>query len=118
VIVDEVRMANDPAFGKTGERLAEALEALRRATQWMLANVEKNTDTALAGATPYLRLFSITAGGCMLADEALAAQRIGDGADASGRVSLARFFGEHCVVAAGGLERDATEGAESVNVNS
>lgn len=114
VIVDEVRMANDPAFGKTGERLAEALEALGRATQWMLANVEKNTDAALAGATPYLRLFAITAGGCMLADEALAAQRIGDGADANGRVSLARFFGEHCVVAAGGLERDATEGGESI----
>jgi acyl-CoA dehydrogenase len=115
VIVDQVRTANDPAFGKTGERLTEALEALGRATQWMLANVEKNTDAALAGATPYLRLFGITAGGCMLADEALAAQRLGDGADAPGRVSLARFFAEHCVVAAGGLERDATEGAESVN---
>jgi hypothetical protein len=115
VIVDKVRAANDPAFGKTGERLAEALEALERATQWMLANVEKSTDAALAGATPYLRLFGITAGGCMLADEALAAQRLGDGADAGGRVSLARFFAEHCVVAASGLERSATEGAESVN---
>src|SRR4029079_12697804 len=39
VIVDKVRVANDPAFGKTGERLAKALDALGRATQWMLANV-------------------------------------------------------------------------------
>jgi hypothetical protein len=51
----------------------------------------------------------------MLADEALAAQRIGEAADTTGRVSLARFFAEHCVVAAAGLERSATEGAESVN---
>jgi hypothetical protein len=115
VIVGNLQAANDPAFGATGERLAEALDALDRATQWMLANGERNADAALAGATPYLRLFGITAGGCMLADEALAAQRIGDGADASGRVALARFFAEHLAVAASGLERSATEGAESVN---
>jgi alkylation response protein AidB-like acyl-CoA dehydrogenase len=114
-VVGQVQATNDPALGLTGARLSEAVDALDRATQWMLANVEKNTDAALAGATPYLRLFGITAGGCMLADEALAAQRIGEGADAGGRVSLARFFAEHLVVAAGGLERDATEGAESVS---
>jgi alkylation response protein AidB-like acyl-CoA dehydrogenase len=115
VIVGNVQAANDPAFGTAGARLLEAVEALDRATQWMLANVEKNTDAALAGATPYLRLFGLAAGGCMLADEALSAQRVGEGADAAGRVSLARFFAEHLVVAASGLERSATEGAESVN---
>ena len=117
VIVGNVQAANDPAYGLTGERLNEAVDALDRATQWMLGNVAKNADAALAGATPYLRLFGLTAGGCMLADEALAAQRIGDGANAPGRVSLARFFAEHCVVAARGLEREVTEGAESVNVS-
>ncbi len=71
VIVGNVQAANDPAFGATGERLNEAVDALDRATQWMLANVESNTDAALAGATPYLRLFGLAAGGCMLADEAL-----------------------------------------------
>jgi acyl-CoA dehydrogenase len=115
VIVGKVQAANDPAFGMTGERLAEAVDALDRATHWMLANVEKNAEAALAGATPYLRLFGLAAGGCMLADEALAAQRIGDGADALGRVSLARFFAEHLVVASSGLEQSAIEGANSVN---
>ena len=115
VIVGNLQAANDPAFGATGERLNEAVDALDRATQWMLANVESNSDAALAGATPYLRLFGLAAGGCMLADEALAAQRIGDDADAAGRVSLARFFAENLAVAAAGLERSATEGAESVN---
>ena len=35
----------------------------------------KPSDTALAGATPYLRLFGNAAGGCMLAEQALAALR-------------------------------------------
>ncbi len=37
-------------------------------------------NDALAGATPYLRLFASTTGGCMLAGEALAARSAGDGA--------------------------------------
>ena len=113
--VAELRAANDPAFGASGARLGEAVDALGRATKWMLANVESKPDTALAGATPYLRLFGLATGGCMLADEALAAQRLGNGADAAGRVSLARFFAENISVAAGGLERTVIEGAESVN---
>jgi hypothetical protein len=35
-------------------------------------------------------------------------------ADAAGRIALARFFAENIAVAAGGLERTVTEGAESV----
>jgi alkylation response protein AidB-like acyl-CoA dehydrogenase len=114
-IADAVKAANDPAFGASGARLAEAVEALDRTTQWMLAHVEKNPDAALAGATPYLRLFGLAAGGCLLAKEALAARRLGDGVDADGRVSLARFFAENLVVATSGLERSIVDGAESVN---
>jgi alkylation response protein AidB-like acyl-CoA dehydrogenase len=113
--VAAVQAANDPAFGASGARLLEAVDALDRATQWMLAHVEKNPDAALAGATPYLRLFGLASGGCLLASEALAAQRIGDSADASGRISLARFFAENLVVAASGLGRSVIDGADSVN---
>jgi alkylation response protein AidB-like acyl-CoA dehydrogenase len=116
-IADAVKAANDPAFGASGARLAEAVEALDRTTQWMLAHVEKNPDAALAGATPYLRLFGLAAGGCLLAKEALAARRLGDGVDVDGRVSLARFFAENLVVATSGLERSIVDGAESVNTD-
>ncbi|MEA2951833.1 MAG: 3-(methylsulfanyl)propanoyl-CoA dehydrogenase [Alphaproteobacteria bacterium] len=115
--VAAVQAANDPAFGASGARLLEAVDALDRATQWMLAHVEKNPDAALAGATPYLRLFGLASGGCLLASEALAAQRLGDGADAAGRISLARFFAENLVVAASGLERSVIDGADSVNTD-
>jgi 3-(methylsulfanyl)propanoyl-CoA dehydrogenase len=113
--VAAVNAANDPAFGATGARLGEAVDSLARATAWLLARLDTEPDAALAGATPYLRLFGLAAGGCMLADEALAAQRLTDGAaDAPGRVATARFFAEQLATAAGGLATSVTAGAASL----
>ena len=69
----------------------------------------KDADAALAGASPYLRLFGITTGGCYLAQQALAAIRLGEAAQP--RLALARFFAENFAVQAGGLERIVVEGA-------
>jgi len=111
--VDDVK---DAAFGWTGARLRDAADALERATDWLLARRDNDLDTALAGATPYLRLFGLAAGGAYLAEEALAAARLaGNGSDACGRIALARFFAENFAVSAGALERIVVEGAESVN---
>jgi alkylation response protein AidB-like acyl-CoA dehydrogenase len=112
--VKAVQATNDPALGMTGARLAEAVDSLDRATTWLLSKIEKEPQSALAGATPYLRLFGNAAGGCMLADEALAALRIANGEPAS-RVAVARFFAENIAVQASGLERAVIDGAESVN---
>jgi hypothetical protein len=109
-----VKQANDPAFGATGIRLSDAVDSLDRATAWLLGNLDKSPDAALAGATPYLRLFASAAGGCALAEDALAASRLNGGAD-GGRVALARFFAENIAVQAGGLETTVTEGADSVS---
>jgi hypothetical protein len=91
-------------------RLGEAIDSLERATTWLLA--ERGSQAALAGATPYLRLFGNAAGGCMLAEQALAALRESD--EPAARVALARFFAENLAVQASGLERNVTEGADSV----
>jgi len=122
--VDAVTAANDPAFGATGVRLAEATDSLARATEWVLAALATRPDAALAGATTYLRLFASAAGGCMLAAEALAAARQGgdesaegsgdNGADKSGRIAIARFFAENLAAQAPALARIVTESAESV----
>jgi acyl-CoA dehydrogenase len=114
--VATVKAANDPAFGATGERLAEATDSLARATDWLLGALETSPDAALAGATTYLRLFASTAGGCMLADEALAAARhAGDnGVDKPGRIAIARFFAENLAAQAPALARVVTEGADWV----
>ena len=108
--VTAVKESNAPAFGETAARLGEAVDSLERATQWLLS--QKTSDVTLAGATPYLRLFGNAAGGCMLADQALASLRNGDG---TARTALARFFAENVAVQASGLERSVTEGAESIN---
>jgi acyl-CoA dehydrogenase len=72
---------------------------------------QTSSDAVLAGATPYLRLFGTTAGGCMLAEEALASLRAGDG---TGRTGLARYFAENIAVQANGLERSIMEGGDSI----
>ena len=108
--VAQVKASNAPAFGATAEKLGDAVDSLARATDWLLA--QKSSPSALAGATPYLRLFGNAAGGCMLADQALAALR--ENGDGAARIALARFFAENIAVQASGLERSVTEGAGSI----
>jgi hypothetical protein len=108
--VAEVKAANAPGLAETGARLGEAIDSLERATLWLLA--QKSSDAALAGATPYLRLFGYAAGGAMLAGDALAAAR--DGNEAPARAALARFFAQNIAVQAAGLERAVIEGGDSV----
>src|SRR5881394_3658507 len=59
--VAAVKATNDPAFGATGARLSDAIESLGRATTWLIGKFDTSPDTALAGATPYLRLFASAA---------------------------------------------------------
>jgi len=112
--VAAVRAVNDPALGTTAERLAESIESLGRATDWLIAELARRPEAALAGATPYLRLFGVAAGGCALAEEALAAMRANGGNDVAGRIGIARFFAEHMAVTSGGLEREVIGGADSI----
>jgi alkylation response protein AidB-like acyl-CoA dehydrogenase len=114
--VERIGARNDAALGWTGVRLNDAVAALHRATHWLLGSAHNDREAALAGATPYLRLFALAAGGTLLAEEALAAMRLsGNGADASGRLAVAPFFAENLAVAAPALERAVVEGAESIN---
>src|SRR5262245_56699806 len=103
-IVTQVEASNDPAFGTTGAKLRDALASLERASKWLLERVTATPNDALAGATPYLRLFGATLGGCMLAGEALAAKSHGEAGDPQRYVAVARFFAENISVQATSLE--------------
>jgi butyryl-CoA dehydrogenase len=109
---------NSPAFGQMAARLRDAVDALDRATQYMLGAVRAAPADALAGATPYLRLFGVTQGTASLAEMALAAHKTAaTGADDpahAARVALARFFAENIATGAAGLETSITTGAASV----
>ncbi|HEV7259871.1 MAG TPA: acyl-CoA dehydrogenase [Bosea sp. (in: a-proteobacteria)] len=110
-VVAEVEAANTPGFGHSAVRLRAAVDALERATQWMLATMGERQGDALAGATPYLKLFALAQGGTGLARKALAT-RADD--HASGALATARFFAEILATEAPALELAVTEGAGAV----
>lgn len=106
--VDALRKSNLPGLGRSAERLEAALDDLDQATNFMQSAVaEGRMVEALAGATPYLRLFGLAAGGCYLARAAVA-----DGQEA--RTALCRFFAENLVGETAALRQRAVEGAESL----
>ena len=116
--VQAVQATNAPAFGRTGAALGEAVEAFANATDYMLDALGRAPADALAGATPYLRLFGISRGGTALADLALASHRLAANENNPAypaRIATARFFAEHVATGARGLEASVTEGAASVN---
>ena len=99
-------------FGATAARLSEAIDALEAATRFIVEARDAPED-ALAGATPYLRLFGLARGGACLAKAALAAEELAAKDDATelGRVALARFFAEKIATAAPGLAAAIATGA-------
>ena len=112
---DEVRASNRPEFGLMGQRLDEAVSALAEASEYMIAQLQNNPEAALTGATPYLRLFGLTAGGAYLARGALSAVRDGSASDgAAGAVITARFFAEQLLVSVPGHALSVTTGADAL----
>ncbi|MCV3766357.1 acyl-CoA dehydrogenase [Rhizobium sp. TRM95796] len=112
VTVDLVRASNDPAFGRTADKLDAALADLREATAWLLASMGEGKMTeALAGATPYQRQFGLTLTGVYLAKAAITP--VDDG-KAETRVALARFAAENLIAETTALKDRVMHGAESL----
>ncbi|PPD45879.1 MAG: acyl-CoA dehydrogenase [Methylocystis sp.] len=93
--------------------VAEAVEALAQASVYMAGAMTSSPAEALAGATPYLRLFALARGATLLEKAARLARREND-ANAARYEMLAHFFARNIVVAAPGLAKMVTEGAASV----
>ena len=88
--------------------LADGLASLRTATDWLLAHGLADPSDALAGATPYLRLFSVVTGGWVMGLQALAARQLladgtGDKAAHEEKLLDARFFCEQILPQAAAL---------------
>ncbi len=93
---------------KTAELLDNALNEVEEATNWLLTQLsDGKLDEALAGSTPYLRLFGLASGGCYLA-------KAGLGDSEKDRASLARFFAENFAAECAALKHTVTGGAESL----
>ncbi|MER8916629.1 acyl-CoA dehydrogenase [Mesorhizobium sp. M0761] len=105
-IADEVRTSNLQGFGRTAEALDQAFDDLTEATRFLQKLLaDGRLDEAQAGATPYLRLISLAAGGAYLARGGLAEQS---------RIALCRFFAENLLGEVSALKERVIDGAESL----
>jgi acyl-CoA dehydrogenase len=104
--LDDMRaLARNGAAG-----VCAAVDALAQASAFLSRAEPKQ---ALAGATPYLRLFALARGATLLQKGAEKAQRTND-PNAARYETLARFFATNVAVAAPGLALSVTQGADSV----
>ncbi len=100
--VRDARASNQPKFVAIADRLTIATDALEGATQWMTTTMQSSRETALAGATVYLRLAGDVVGGHYLTRSALA-QQSDAGREAERAIALASFFAEDTLARAPGL---------------
>jgi acyl-CoA dehydrogenase len=107
--VEVLRGSNLPDFGTSVDTLSSALDDLDQATAF-LSEAAANGDSAsaLAGATPYLRLFALAAGGVYLARGAL-------GSGTGERIALSTFFAENLISETAALKARVTGGARSLS---
>ncbi|RWP46109.1 MAG: acyl-CoA dehydrogenase, partial [Mesorhizobium sp.] len=95
-VANQVRISNLQGFGRTADGLDQALDDLSQATRFLQGLLaDGRSDAALAGATPYLRLISLAAGGAYLARGALADQS---------RIAVCRFYAENLLGEASALK--------------
>jgi len=106
-VVAKVADSGEAEFGATAARLGEAIDVLEGASAYIGRALAEDLDSALAGATPYLRLFGLTLGGVCLAKAGLAAGAL---PGERSRIGLARFFAEKLAVAAPGLAQSIQSG--------
>ncbi len=99
----------DPRLVAMGRSLVAGVASLSDATEWFLACEDPNDR--LAGATPYLKLFGIVAGGYYLARLALAAAAENGDPWLDAKIDTAAFYAEQLLPTAHGLLPSVKAGA-------
>lgn len=112
-IADAVERSNLDGFGETAGRLSAAINDFQAASGWLLSQqAAGRMAEALAGATPYQRLFGLVLTGCYLAKSALA--KADDGGSEK-RIALCRFAAENMLAETAALRDRIVAGAPSLD---
>jgi len=107
--------ARGEAFLAMGEGLADACKTLEDANVYMAEQLKSTPQNALAGASPYLRLFGTVLGAHFLIRAALVATSPAHpAAFAKTRLVTAQFYADNILPAASGLAHSACAGAETL----
>ncbi|MCX6509801.1 MAG: acyl-CoA dehydrogenase [Actinobacteria bacterium] len=101
------------------DRLDESLACVRNTVMWLTEHGIADVRNALAGATPFLRMFGLLVGARYLADSALAAKAdidagVGDAEYLNARITVARFYCDNLLPGVLGLESAVTAGFEDL----
>ncbi|SCB10385.1 acyl-CoA dehydrogenase [Rhizobium lusitanum] len=111
-IADAVARSNLDGFGETAPRLESAIADLEKASEWLLSRqAEGAVAEALAGATPYQRLFGLVLTGAYLAKGGVVDAADGE---AGKRIALCRFAAENLLAETAALTDRIAAGASSL----
>jgi acyl-CoA dehydrogenase len=106
--VEAVRASNQPGMAEAAAHLARAMADTRAATDFLLDRlVASDVETALASATPFLRLMAETAGAVIVAHGAVMSGE-------APRVALTRFLAVNLIGDTPGLRDAVMAGAASL----
>jgi len=115
---DEAASTGDAQLAAIAARLDGAVTAYGAVIDYVVAGFRGDVRAVFAGSVPYLRLAGIVHGGWQMTRAALAAHRAlaagrGDAAFLRAKIATARFFAEHLLVQAAGLQASIVAGAAS-----
>lgn len=114
-IAEEVRSSNREEFGAMAARLFDAIEDLEVTTDFMLDCLKNDMNSAFAGATPYQKIFCLTAATAFHAKGALESSKTMNGSGPElVRVKTARFYAENLTPETRALRTTVLEGAAGV----
>ncbi|MDR1994844.1 acyl-CoA dehydrogenase [Azonexus sp.] len=106
----------DGDLAAVGVRQKQAIEALDKAVDWIVANYAANPKATHAGAVPFLFLLGIVAGGWQLGRAAVIARAKIAAGDKDpfwpAKLATTRFFAAHSLTQAAGLAESILSGGE------
>ena len=111
--------SGDAELRAIGARLGKAIDALERATDWIVAVFANDPGAVAAGSVYYLKLAGLAVGGWMMARAAVAATKQleageGDSQYLRGKRLTARFFADHLLPQADSLAETMIAGGALV----
>ena len=112
ILENELKDMDKIAQDHDCEDLIITVQALREASAFIQQALKQDQNIALAGATPYLRLFALARGGTLLIKAAERAKKNND-PHSMRREAMAEFFSHHIANYAPALAKSIIHGADS-----
>ena len=115
LLITEMRSSLE-SMASSHAKMTAAIDALERATDWIVNNFENEPETALAGAVLYQRLMGITVGGWLMVRALEIVQKKRDQYPdfADRKLASVRYFARYILIEADGLASAVIEGSSAI----